>query len=106
MLDLSIYVELRGVEIKKILLTASESIVTKNAQAAQNHCILQIANVASMFNVTPDNKTITDANINTLDTKRSASATLAMNAFPAKIVSFLFVNMRNINVVKFVIDFK
>lgn len=61
-----------------MLLTANERIVTKNAQAAQNHCILHIANVAS----TPANKTITDENINTLDTNRSASATLAMNALP------------------------
>lgn len=65
----------------KILLTANDRIVTKNAQAAQNHCTLHIAKVASS---TPANRTMTDAGINTLDTNKSANATLAMNALPGK----------------------
>lgn len=68
------------------ILTANERIVTKNAQAAQNHCILHIVNVAS----TPANKTITDEKINTLDTNKSASATLAIKALPENMVILIW----------------
>lgn len=68
------------------ILTANDRIVTKNAQAAQNHCTLQIANDDSSI---PASKTITEAGINTLETNKSANATLTINAFPVK----LFINL-------------
>lgn len=71
------------------LLTAKERIVTKNAQAAKNHCTLQIS-----FDVSsnPASKTTTDVGIKMLDTNKSANATLTINAFPGNIRgSFFFV---------------
>lgn len=69
------------------LLTAKERIVTKNAQAAKNHCTLQIS-----FDVSsnPASKTTTDVGIKMLDTNKSANATLTINALPGKIFLFFF----------------
>lgn len=61
------------------LLTAKERIVTRNAQAAKNHCTLQIS-----FDVSskPASKTTTDVGIKMLDTNKSANATLTINVLP------------------------
>lgn len=69
------------------LLTAKERIVTKNAQAAKNHCTLQIS-----FDVSsnPASKTTTDVGIKMLDTNKSANATLTINALPGKIFVCVF----------------
>lgn len=70
------------------LLTAKERIVTKNAQAAKNHCTLQIS-----FDVSsnPASKTTTDVGIKMLETNKSLSATDTINALPGNIrVFFLF----------------
>lgn len=40
----------------------------------------------------PANKTITDVGINTLDTNKSANATLAMNALPERMSVILLLN--------------
>lgn len=69
-------------EFRNSLLTANESIVTKNAQAAKNHCALQIS-----FDVSSKlaSSTITDVGIKILDTNKSANAMLTMNALPVEI---------------------
>lgn len=54
--------------------------VTKNEQAAKNHCTLQTGNDSSI----PANKTIVEAGINMLVTNKSARATFTINAFPVK----------------------
>lgn len=64
-----------------VLLTASDKIVTKNAQEAKNHCTLQTA-IDDSSN--PASNTITEVGIKTLDTNKSANATLTMNALPGK----------------------
>lgn len=78
---------------QKNLLTAKEKIVTKNAQAAKNHCTLQMS-----FDVSskPASKTTTDVGIKILETNKSANATLTINASPANtslfycIVSYMY----------------
>ena len=65
----------------KSLLTANDKIVTKNAQAAKNHWILQMPKVDSLI---PASNTITEAGIKILDTNKSAKATLTINALPRK----------------------
>lgn len=78
---------------QKNLLTAKEKIVTKNAQAAKNHCTLQMS-----FDVSskPASKTTTDVGIKILETNKSANATLTINALPANtslfycIVSYMY----------------
>lgn len=67
------------------LLTASDKIVTKNAQEAKNHCALQIANDDSS---NPASNTITEVGIKILDTNKSANATLTINALPENIFQF------------------
>lgn len=69
------------------LLTAKERIVTKNAQAAKNHCTLQIS-----FDVSskPASKTTTDVGSKMLLTNKSANATLTINALPGKIFVVVF----------------
>lgn len=52
--------------------------MTKNAQAAKNHCTLQTANGSSI----PANKTIVEAGIKMLVTNKSARATFTINALP------------------------
>lgn len=69
-------------QIKLFLLTASDKIVTKNAQAAKNHCTLQIA-IDDSSN--PASNTTTEVGIKILDTNISANATLTINALPEKI---------------------
>lgn len=64
------------------LLTAKERIVTKNAQAAKNHCTLQISiDVSSKL----PSITMTDVGIKILDTNKSANAMLTINALPVEI---------------------
>lgn len=67
------------------LLTAKESIVTKNAQVAKNHCTLQVSFDDSSKLAS---STITDVGIKILDTSKSANAMLTINALPAEIYSF------------------
>lgn len=69
------------------LLTAKERIVTKNAQAAKNHCTLQISLDVSS---NPASKTTTDVGIKMLDTNKSANATLTINALPGNIRGCMF----------------
>lgn len=63
------------------LLTAKERIVTKNAQAAKNHCTLQISFEVSLK---PAKIMITDVGIKMLLIIKSANATLTINALPGK----------------------
>ena len=64
------------------LLTAKERIVTKNAQAAKNHCTLQMSFDVSLK---PANNTTTDVGNKMLLINKSANATLTINALPGKI---------------------
>lgn len=65
------------------LLTAKERIVTKNAQAAKNHCTLHISfPIAFDVSSNPASKTMQDVGIKILDTNKSANATLTINALP------------------------
>lgn len=61
--------------------------MTKNAQAAKNHCTLQISNDDSL---NPASNTITEVGIKILDTNKSANATLTINALPGKHFFCLF----------------
>lgn len=79
------------------LLTAKESIVTKNAQAAKNHCTLHISLDVSS---NPASNTMQDVGIKILDTNKSANATLTINALPGNIRGF-FCWIQNILIIFF-----
>lgn len=75
-------------EQNSILLTANDKIVTKNAQAAKNHCTLQTAIEDSSK---PASNIITEVGIKILDTKISANATLTINALPGNMQLILVI---------------
>lgn len=64
---------------KYLVLTANDKTVTRNAHAAKNHCTRQTESNGSSM---PANRTMVEAGIRMLVTKRSARATLTINALP------------------------